>query len=54
MLIGFTALAFWLFGSGEEESAEEATIEEVVATDIQTAEENTLTLEEASVCDTLD
>ena len=39
---------------GEEESAEEATIEEVVATDSQTAEENTLTLEEASVCDTLD
>ena len=41
-------------GSGEEESAEEATIKEVVATDSQAAEENTLTLEEASVCDTLD
>ena len=54
MLIGFTALAFWLFGSGEEESAEEATIEEVVVTDNEVIEENTLTLEEASVCDTLD
>lgn len=54
MLIGFTALAFWLFGSGDDETSEEVATEEVVMVENKTAEENTRTLEEASKCDTLD
>lgn len=56
MLIGFTALAFWLFGSGEDEAkdSESATIEEVVSVDSEAAGNNVVTFEEASECDTLD
>lgn len=56
MLIGFTALAFWLFGSGEDEAkdSESATTEEVVSVDSEAAGNNVVTFEEASECDTLD
>lgn len=56
MLIGFTALALWLFGSGE---AEETPVEESVVTEqieaipeAETVEEITIT--EEAACDTLD
>lgn len=56
MLIGFTLLAFWLFGSGDaaSEGAEVESAEAAVAIDEQVAEDDTITLEEAAICDTLD
>lgn len=45
MLIGFTALAFWLFGSGEEATPEVEPIEQIV---------EPLETEEVEICDILD